>query len=204
MNNFSILTVFFFIMIFSSFIFFTSFSQKNEKSPTQYQIVTANSVLYWRADIHRGTIPFCKGVLTVENNSLNDGTFSLCMDSITNTNIDYYLMKTVLENTLKSKEFFFTDKFPKAVFDIYSSFTNEQNKLSISGDLTLKDITKCISFEAKLEITGDSLFAMSDSIRIDRTDWGIFTMSKKYVKGDEAYIVSDTLVLIVKIAAVLR
>lgn len=190
--------------MFSGFVFFTSFSQKNGKSPTQYQIDTANSVLYWRADIHRGVIPLCNGVLTVVNNSLNDGTFSLCMDSITNTNIDYYLMKTVLENTLKSKEFFYTEKFPKAVFDIYSSSLNEQNKLSVSGDLTLKGITKCISFEAKLETAGDSLFAMSDSIRIDRTDWGIFTMSKKYVKGDEAYIVSDTLVLVVKITAVLK
>ncbi|MDO8897313.1 MAG: YceI family protein [Bacteroidales bacterium] len=202
MKNYRITGILFHLLGFTSIIFFTGMAQKKGEIPIHYQIVSTGSLLYWRADNHRGFIPFCDGMLTFEDNSLTQGNFSICMDSITNTDIDYLLMKNVLENTLKSKEFFFAEKYPRAFFNIYSSFTSEKDKLFVTGDLTLKDITKCISFEADLKIDGDSLFAVSDSIRIDRTDWGIFTMSKNYVKGDEAFIVSDTLILNVKIRAV--
>ncbi len=43
---------------------------------------------------------------------------------------------------------------------------------TISGNLTLKDSTKNISFPAKVSLEGDKLIANAD-FNIDRTQWGL-------------------------------
>jgi hypothetical protein len=191
------------LFLFGFMLLISLASTKNENSIQEaYHLVRSQSFLHWRGDNHTGTIPFCEGQLIMKNNLPTVGLFFICMDSLQNTDIDYHLMRSVLENTLKSKEFFYTEKFPKASFSIYSSQPAQDDKVIIHGDLTLKNITKCISFDALFTTKQDSLHAITDSIKIDRTDWGINSMSVNHVKGDEAYIISDTLVILLDIIAV--
>ncbi len=103
-------------------------------------------------------------------------------------------------NTLKSIEFFYTEKYH------YSNFTIDyietvQGSSSIYGDLTLLGITKCINFQYDLILESDSLWAKTSEIVIDRTDWGSTSMSKDDAKSDKSFIVPNEIKIIVTLFA---
>lgn len=79
-----------------------------------------------------------------------------------------------LTGHLKSDDFFSVDKFPEAKF--VSSSIAEGGKgvatHTISGNLTMRDVTKGVSFPATLKITEDRVEANAEFV-INRRDWGI-------------------------------
>ena len=96
---------------------------------------------------------------------------------------------------LRSPDFFDADKFPQMTF-VSTSFSGTPAKLKIKGKLTIKDVTKDITFDAKLskEITdpwGKKRIAISGTAKIKRKDFNI-TFGKMIdigpVVGDEVTI----------------
>ena len=78
-----------------------------------------------------------------------------------------------LRSHLVDKDFFLTDSFPTATFEITSSMDTmigESNSM-ISGNLTIKGITKNISFPAKVEISDNGVSITSQTFEIDRSNW---------------------------------
>ena len=56
-------------------------------------------------------------------------------------------------------------------------------------------MTKCISFKAKVTVDADSVFAKTEKITIDRTDYGNITMSKEDAKSDKSFIVPNEVII---------
>ncbi len=128
---------------------------------------------------HPGTFKLKNGTFTVKDGMVNSGSFivdvsSLLMDE------QGEMFATKLQPHLLSADFFDATKFPEAKFEITGceAFTPTSGDTSvvaganmkISGNLTMKGITKNISFPAKVDVTeaGTSAVANFD---IDRTQW---------------------------------
>ena len=73
---------------------------------------------------------------------------------------------------LKNDDFFATDKFPKANFVLKSAKSTGVDTYDISGDLTIKGITKPVTFPATVKVTGKALTAVA-KITVDRTLYDI-------------------------------
>lgn len=178
--------------------------QSNEEQQLVYVIDDSQSRVFWRIDAHSGIIPMCQGELFVANNELVDVQFRVCMDSLYNIDIDYDLMRTVFENTIKSKEIFHTERFPYGYFKYCCGEKLGNDSINIAGDLILKDIENCIRFKSFIHIEGDSISANTDTIYIDRTNWGIFAMTKKYRTSESSFLVSDTVQFQIKLSGKLK
>ncbi len=180
----------------------TNFANAEEipTDTTIYIIDTDSSKVEWACDLHKGYVLFENGEVKISKGKIVGGTFNICMESIVDVDIDYELMRITLENTLKSIEFFYTEKYH------YSNFTIDyietvHGSSSIYGDLTLLGITKCINFQYDLILESDSLWAKTSEIVIDRTDWGSTSMSKDDAKSDKSFIVPNEIKIIVTLFA---
>lgn len=169
-----------------------------------FEIDPSQSRIFWHVDAHSGVIPLCEGKLVMHGKKLVDAQFKVCMDSIRNLDIDYDLMRSVLENTIKSKEIFNVERYPYSYFSLCCSENTGNDSLFVSGDLLIKNIEHCVRFNSFFQLSGDSITANTDTIYIDRTNWGIFAMTKKYSHGENSYIVSDTIQFQIKLSGKLK
>ncbi len=172
----------------------TANGQIDKTPPVTYQVDTAKSFVRWWCDLHRGHLMLDEGTLILKNGKLIGGEFDICMESITDTDIDYDLMRVTFENTLKSKDFLNTPKYHYARFVIDHAVYHSDSTV-ITGDLTFLGVTKCISFKAKVTVEADSVFAKTEKITIDRTDYGNITMSKEDAKSDKSFIVPNEVII---------
>ena len=111
-----------------------------------YVIDTENSVVEWigkkTTGSHNGVIHIEKGVLlTNKDNEIVSGKFMINMESIECTDLKGG-KKESIEEHLKDEDFFNTSKYPNASFMI-----KEVNNNTISGMLTIKEISAQIEFE---------------------------------------------------------
>ena len=166
-----------------------------------YEINIKESRLNWYCDIHNGFISLDSGYIVILNNEIIDGRFVICMESIVDLDIDdYELMRITLENTLKSIEFFNTPKFHHSFFD-FDYVKRSEKGYFITGELEVMNVAQCISFNSEFKFDDNKLIAISDSVVIDRTHWGITSMSKNDVKSDKSFIVPNEIGIIVHIVA---
>lgn len=124
---------------------------------------------------HTGTVHIVEGNIIVNDNKIVGGKFSLDMTTINDEDMkDNPKMKAKLEGQLKSEDFFNVDKFPKANFEI-TSIKEEANGLStITGNLTIKDVSKSVTFPAKINYGTDKKpVSATANFNINRQLWGI-------------------------------
>jgi polyisoprenoid-binding protein YceI len=169
-----------------------------------YLIDVDSSRVFWRLDAHSGVIPVLEGRLVFNDDNLVDAFVKVQMDSLRNLDIDYKLMRVVLENTIKSKEVFYTEQFPYAYFRFYTSEKIATDSLKVAGDLEIKEIENCIWFKTEVKFNNESVVVNTDTINVDRIRWGITSMSKAFVTSDEGYIISDIFKLQIHLTGVLK
>ena len=150
---------------------------------TSYSVDTAASKLEWFATKqtgkHNGDFLINDGALSVDNGQLTGGSFDINVAALAVTDLQGE-DKGKLEGHLKSPDFFQVDKYPTAKFEITKVVTADSAAaLSlpgathvISGNLTLRDSTKNVTFPAKVSFDNNKLSAKADFV-IDRTDWGL-------------------------------
>lgn len=130
---------------------------------------------------HNGTVNITEGTFTAKMGVISAGSFVIDLTSIKNSDITDTANKAVLIRHLNDTDFFNTKKWPTAKFEItnVSALTNDTagNTNMISGNLTIKGITKNISFPAKVMTEGDNLEAKG-TVTIDRLQWDIKYNSK--------------------------
>jgi polyisoprenoid-binding protein YceI len=198
------------LILISVFLFvltgFVAVMNKNGKGHHKkvYLVDVSKSQVYWRLDAHKGVIPLTAGKLVFDNNNLVDAHFKVCMDSLRNLDIDYELMRTVLENTIKSNEIFQTSRYPHAFFRFDASEAISTDSLLIAGDLEIRGIENCITFKTFINQNGDSLTANTDTISIDRIRWGVIAMSKEFGKSDDGYVISDSFQMQIQLTGILK
>jgi polyisoprenoid-binding protein YceI len=135
----------------------------------QFDIVSAQSNIDWVGrkvtGAHNGTIAVKSGTLLFSDGQLTGGKIIIDTTAIKILDVTDPATNAQFAGHLASDDFFSTDSFPEAILDI-TSVTGK----TIEGDLTIKGITHPISFDAAVNINGDTLVA-SGKITIDRTNY---------------------------------
>ena len=146
-----------------------------------YAVVPAGSTVTWTGDkvvgdAHTGTLAVSEGSLTVDGDAITGGTFVIDMNSLTDTDIDDPDGRAKLEGHLKSDDFFKTEQYPTATFEVVSAepVTGREGVThELTGNLTLLDVTKSVTIPADVTIAGDRVTATTPEFAINRTDWGV-------------------------------
>jgi len=117
---------------------------------------------------HTGNISLKSANLEFGKMGLSGGSFEMSMGTITCTDMQgEYADKLV--GHLKSEDFFSTEKFPVASFKITKATpTAKAGTYKVDGNLTIKGITKPVSFDAMVD-NGNA----KAKITIDRTQYDI-------------------------------
>ncbi|MFD2514382.1 YceI family protein [Pontibacter locisalis] len=161
-----------------------------------YNVDLAKSEVKWHAKKvtgeHMGTIGVSNGQLLVNGNKVTGGTFTIDMNSIICTDIKDANYNQKLVGHLKSDDFFSVEKHPTATFTITkvkpiaNAAAGEPNH-TVTGDLTIKGITKSISFPATVAVKNGVATAKAD-ITIDRSKFDVRYGSKSFFDnlGDKA------------------
>ena len=170
-----------------------------EKAGEVWQLNVADSKIDWVgtkvSGYHVGTVPLKRGEIYINNNEVTGGRFIL---DIANMEVsgpkgsDTAANRKLLGH-LKSADFFDVEKNPEGAFELTNvkpykgeaiKDTTDQrqeeiNKYkvtdathTVSGNLTLKGVTKNIEFPARITVSGNTAEAIA-KFNIDRKDWGI-------------------------------
>lgn len=163
-------------------------SEISEVSTTKqgvvYEIDTLNSRIEWKGykvvkseqSSHFGTIKFESGDLTVNDGVLESGIFIADMNSLTSVDLkDDADQLAKLNGHLKSGDFFETEKFPTASFEITKVSQNESGDYNtlLEGNLTIKGITKPVQFNANVSIKNGEASIATEPKDIKREDFGV-------------------------------
>ena len=138
---------------------------------------TAVSTIAWHGKkvtgAHTGSIELQSGDLIINEGKLTGGSFVIDMTSLENKDIADPEFKGKLENHLKSDDFFAVEKYPTSKFEITEVKDLGNDRLSIAGNLTLRDSTKNITYEAQVIESSADKFAAKADFNINRKDWGV-------------------------------
>lgn len=150
------------------------------------KVDAAKSSINWLAKKvtgqHNGTVNLKEGALVFKGAKLVGGSFTADMTSLTSTDLTgEWLGK--LNGHLKSEDFFGTEKFPTATLVFKTIAKKGADVYAITADLTIKGITKPVSFE--LTTTANSA---TTKFMVDRTAYDIRYGSKSFFEsiGDKA------------------
>lgn len=169
-----------------------------------YKVDPASSNVNWKAykvtGEHFGTVNLKSGALNFNNGVLAGGTFEMDMTSIKVTDIQGEWAGK-LEGHLKSDDFFSVEKNPVAKFVITKvASRGTPGNYRVTGNLTLKGITKEIKFDATMneaagKATGEA------ALKIDRTDFDIQYRSGNFFENLGDKTIYDEFDLNVKLVA---
>lgn len=132
-------------------------------------------------DTHVGTIAISEGSLEMKKNKLTGGSFVIDMDSIINTDVENKKFNTKLVNHLKSDDFFAVEQHPTAKFVITDVKAQKNGKHTITGDLTIRDKTKSISFDADVMQEGGVTVAKAEEVEFNRADFDVKYNSGSFI-----------------------
>ncbi|MEJ8801217.1 YceI family protein [Pontibacter sp. H249] len=173
-----------------------------------FKIDTAKSQLTWigakMTGRHNGVFKIQEGELHLSDSILTGGTIIIDMSKVRadDKTIDKASNEKLTKH-MRSADFFDVEKYNKATFELtgiapYDSAKAKPNtprtttdnalrvkKLThlITGNLTIKDQTKSITFPARVTLSDNQLKAKAN-FNIDRTQWGLVYRSDKSL-GDQ-------------------
>ncbi|HLG36233.1 MAG TPA: YceI family protein [Bacteroidia bacterium] len=152
-----------------------------------YKLDTKTSTLEWYASKlsgnHHGTINFSGGEIHNNHNNLT-GSVEVDMNTIRNSDISDETYKAKLEGHLKSPDFFDAAKYPKSTFVITSitPVTNSKTEgatHNVKGNLTIKDKTNEITFDAVVNMEPDKI-SCTGTATVDRSKFDVRYGSKAF------------------------
>ncbi|MCS3870345.1 polyisoprenoid-binding protein YceI [Chryseobacterium ginsenosidimutans] len=149
----------------------------------KFKVNSKNSLVEWIGrkvtGAHNGIIEVKDGDFTFENNNLLSGKFVISTRSITILDVEDAETNAQFASHLASDDFFNSDQFPDAVFEIIHAEPSDSNLYHVKGDLTIKGITN--SIETTLQIVKtDNVAVLDAKIVIDRTKFNIKFRSSNF------------------------
>jgi polyisoprenoid-binding protein YceI len=154
-----------------------SFAIKHETLKLNTQISSINWLGKKTIGEHSGTLKFKSGEIVTHNNKLVGGSFVVDMNSLVCTDITDAKSNGDLVGHLKNADFFDVAKHPTAAFKITKVEDKGSNNYKIAGDMTIKGISKPISFDGMVNIEGATAKTKA-TVAIDRTQFDIKFKSK--------------------------
>ncbi len=174
-------------------------TKQSNNNSNNYQKIKSGSVVKWRASHLGGTNKrfgnvFLKNAeVSVNKNQLSNAIILIDMNSLT---VESFPKgsdeKRDLTKHLKSGDFFDAQKYPTSKFELtgIKNISGDYNS-EITGNLTIKDVTKSIVFKANVNINDDAVSIKSEDFSVDRTDWNL----KYHMKGSPGipvnYLISN-------------
>ncbi len=155
---------------------------------------------------HNGTIAISEGSLMLTDGNIVGGKFTIDMNSIVDLDLTSAEDNGKLVGHLKSPDFFDSEKYPTAVFVITSVEVlsgNADATHKITGNLTMKDATKSVTFPAKVSLEGNTLTATTPDFVIDRTQWNVQYGSKTIFDNLKDKFINDEIGLKISLSATL-
>ena len=153
---------------------------------TPYSVSTQKSTLKWTGKKvtgqHNGSVALSAGTLMVENNVLTGGKFDIDLKTITCEDLKDAEYNAKLVGHLKSDDFFSVEKSPIAAVEIVSATKKAGDSYDITAKLTIKGITKDITFPATVKVTGKNVVAVA-KITVDRSQFDIRYGSSSFFEG---------------------
>ena len=139
-------------------------------------IDNAASTITWKGykvtGSHEGTISVKDGSLEFTDGMLTGGSFSIDMPTIKATDISGGMAEK-LEGHLKSADFFGVENYPTATFQITKVVSRgTPGDYRITGDITIKESTETIKFNAKVT-EADGVYTATADLKLDRTDFDV-------------------------------
>jgi len=169
------------------------------KTDESWKLDTAASKIEWVGTkvtgYHTGNVPLKSGEIFVKKGEVTGGKFVMDlanMQVVGPKSVDAASSKKLLGH-LKSSDFFDVEKNPEGSFELTGvrpyqgtalkdSTDPRQEQISkyrvtdpthiVSGNLTLKGVTKNVEFPARITVSGDNAVAIA-KFNINRKDWGI-------------------------------
>ena len=178
-----------------------------------HQINIEKSRMEWTGrnlmSAHFGTLQLRAGHIDVRDGCPFRGAFTIDMDSIENLDIQDSKMRQILIRHLKSDDFFDTQRFPVAEFQLLSCATLPNARpgapnYEMIGELTLKGVTGEVKFRAIVGPTVDGLLAVDAHFDIDRTRWNVLYGSGKFYETLGKHLVNDDASLALKLITLPR
>ena len=111
-----------------------------------------------------GSFKSLSGLATMTNSRLTSVSVEIDAESLETG-------EARLDAHLKSPDFFDVREHPKLTFESTSIASDQNGNVTITGDLTLLNETKSISFPATVNTEGD--LELSAELTIDRTEFGM-------------------------------
>ncbi len=146
-----------------------------------YETIKEGSSMSWKAS-HLGGVQerfgkifFNKATFSVTDGALTNAKVSVDMSSLTVENFpegDEKIGK--LTSHLLGQDFFKTEMYPNSTFELtgIEAIEGEFNS-KVTGNLTMLDSTKSITFKANVTLKEDAVAIVSENFSVDRTNWGL-------------------------------
>lgn len=147
---------------------------------------------------HFGNVDLAKGNLKFEMGELRGGTIEVDMRTINNSDIADKEYNAKLVNHLKSEDFFSTEKYPTATFEITSVMPAKGATYDVRGNLIIKGIKKPASLKVNKSEEKDKIKFKGDLV-FDRTNYDIKFKSKKFFEGLGDKLIYDDVTLSVEL-----
>jgi len=152
------------------------------------------SMITWKGDkptgFHHGVIMLEEGSLVITDGKLTGGKFVVDMSSIKNEDLEDQDESAKLVGHLSSPDFFHAEMYPTSKF-VITSVEEKEGKLDVTGNLTIKDITKSITIPAMLTTVDGVTTFESEKFLINRADFNVKYGSKSFFDNLKDKFISD-------------
>jgi len=176
-----------------------------------YAIDLAESRIEWTGrnpnSKHFGTVQLSHGQVTVKNQKIA-GRFTIDMHTIKNINLEGDELQPILEEHLKSDDFFFVKLFPQATYEITQgspvasnakSSSSSSPNYGIQGVLTLRGVSADLNFDTTLNVLPDGRLTAEAHLDFDRTRWDVIYGSSRFYEHLGMHLVFDLISIQMKI-----
>ena len=159
---------------------------------TNFKIVSSNSNVEWTGrkvtGAHNGTIGIKEGNFILSDGKIKEGNVVINTSTIKILDVTDPATNAQFAGHLASDDFFSIEKFPTAAFEILSAKELSDRTFYLEGNLTIKDITHVVGFEATVENNKNAI-TLSGKLVIARTKYDIRFRSGNFFKD-----LGDTLI----------
>ncbi|MFX0557282.1 YceI family protein [Maribacter sp. CXY002] len=136
------------------------------------EVKVSESTVTWKGykvtGSHEGTIALKSGYLIMDGKKLTGGEFVVDMTSINNSDMEAGSGKEKLEGHLKSDDFFGVASHPTAKLVFTSVELMNKNSYSVTGNLTIKETTKPVTFVVSIYEN-----KATATLKVDRAEYDV-------------------------------
>lgn len=176
-----------------------SFVKLESNEIATYSVNVEKSTLTWTGykptGSHTGTVLLQSGTIEMNGKKIKSGSFIADMATIKDAD-----GSARLEGHLKSADFFEIEVFPISKFEVTKTH-HMDGKTHVTGNLTIKNVTKEITFHADVNVVGDTVTLTSKTFKINRAEYNIKYKSQTFFNDLKGKFINDEFDLQVTIVA---